>query len=84
MRALLTPALLIAAAAPAVADSTQGTVVAYDRVANVLVLSDKTIWSLETLKTVPEGLESGVQVEIDFTQNGDNGWGRIDAIIVKS
>lgn len=83
MRAFLTTVLLIAAAAPAFADSTQGTVVAFDRVAKVLVLADKTVWSLETLKEIPADLKSGDAVTIDFTSNADNGWGKINAITIK-
>jgi hypothetical protein len=82
MRALLTTAALIAAVTPAFADSTQGTVVAFDRVAKVLVLEDKTVWSLETLKDIPADLKSGDDVTIDFTSNADNGWGKINAIVI--
>ncbi|MGR3271763.1 hypothetical protein DU478_19890 [Thalassococcus profundi] len=83
MRSLIAAALLAVTAVPAFADSTQGTVLAYDRVANVIVLEDKTVWSLETLKTVPEGLKAGDTVEINFTSNADNGWGRINAVTIK-
>ena len=83
MRSLIAAALLAATAVPAFADSTQGTVLAYDRVANVIVLEDKTVWSLETLKIVPEGLKAGDMVEINFTSNADNGWGRINAVTIK-
>ena len=83
MRSLIAAALLAVTAVPAFADSTQGTVLAYDRVANVIVLEDKTVWSLETLKIVPEGLKAGDMVEINFTSNADNGWGRINAVTIK-
>ena len=83
MRSLIAAALLAATAAPALADSTQGTILAYDRVANVIVLDDKTVWSLETLKTIPEGLKAGDVITIQFTSNADNGWGKINAIEVQ-
>ena len=83
MRSLIAAALLAVTAVPAFADSTQGTVLAFDRVANVIVLEDKTVWSLETLKIVPEGLKAGDMVEINFTSNADNGWGRINAVTIK-
>ncbi|MGY9049318.1 hypothetical protein P775_21480 [Puniceibacterium antarcticum] len=83
MRPLLIACLLATAAAPAFADSTSGRVVAFDRKANVLVMDDKTVWSLETLKVVPEGLKSGDLIKIDYTSNADNGWGKINAIVIK-
>ncbi len=83
MRSVIIAALIAAIAAPAFADSTSGTVVAFDRKANVLVLNDKTVWSLETLKTIPAGLKSGDLVQINFTSNADNGWGKIDEIVIK-
>ncbi|SNR81789.1 hypothetical protein [Puniceibacterium sediminis] len=83
MRAALIASLLAVSAVPAFADSTSGTVVAFDRKANVLVLDDKTVWSLETLKSVPEDLKSGDVIMIDFTSNADNGWGKINAIEIK-
>ncbi|WP_146590044.1 hypothetical protein [Puniceibacterium confluentis] len=83
MRSLLIAALVSVSAVPALADSTTGKVVAFDRKANVLVLEDKTIWSLETLTTVPEDLKSGDMVEIRYNSNADNGWGRINAIEIK-
>ncbi|UMA65223.1 hypothetical protein LVO79_01745 [Roseivivax marinus] len=83
MRTLLAALVLSTAALPAMADSVTGTVAAYDRVDNVLVLDDRTIWSLETLAEVPEGLSAGKEVTISYTSNADNGWQKINAIEVK-
>lgn len=80
MRPALIAALIVASVTPAFADSTSGTVVAFDRKANVLVMDDKTVWSLETLASVPEGLKSGDVITIQYTSNADNGWGKINAI----
>ncbi|WP_102106912.1 hypothetical protein [Oceaniglobus roseus] len=82
MRSVLAAALLAASTLPALADTTSGTVIAYDRVAKIIVLDDRTVWSLETLKTPPEGLKAGDRVKIDYTSNGDNGWGRINALTI--
>ena len=83
MRPILIASLLAASVTPAFADSTSGMVVAFDRKANVLVLEDKTVWSLETLKVVPAALKSGDMVEINYTSNADNGWGKINTIEIK-
>ena len=71
----LAPALVaIALAAPAAADSLDGTVLAHDRVANVLVLTDKTVWPLATLTQPLEGdLAAGDRIEIDYDSNEDDG-----------
>lgn len=70
-------------ASPALADSTGGVVVAFDRVDHVLVLDDKTIWDLATAgDLVPEGLKAGDQVTIQYDSAGDSGVGKITAISV--
>ena len=46
MRRLAALLALLALAAPALADETSGTVLAYDRVAMVIVLDDKTVYQL--------------------------------------
>ncbi len=66
----------------AFADKTDGLVLAYDRVENVIVLGDKSVWSLETLAEVPADLAAGKHVEIDYLSNGDNGWSKINALVV--
>jgi hypothetical protein len=83
MRVSLIAALLAASALPALADQTAGTVVAFDRVAKIVVLEDKSVWSLETMKEIPAGLKAGDVIEIDYTSNGDNGWARINSVTIK-
>jgi len=83
VRPLIIAALLAAAAVPALADTSSGTIVAYDRVANILVLNDKTVWSLGTLKNPPEGLAAERIITIDFTTAGDSGWARINSVCIK-
>ncbi|WP_417417282.1 hypothetical protein [Hoeflea sp.] len=68
---------------PALADTTGGVVVAYDRVDHVLVLDDKTVWDLTPAgDLVPEGLSAGDRVSIDYDSAGDNGVGVITAISI--
>lgn len=78
--ALTTGLALVVAAGPTVADSLDGTVLAYDRVAKVLVLADKTTISLGRYEgELPDGLEAGRRVEIDYTAN-DDGIGMIQSV----
>ena len=77
MRPILSSSLLLALiAAPAIADETTGEVLAYDRLANRLVLEDRTIWELGST-TVPTDLAAGDVVTVEFTTAGDNGVGTI-------
>lgn len=82
MRTLIVTTLAALAPVVAIADETAGTVLAYDRVANVIVLEDKSVWSLETLAEVPAELAAGQHVTIDFKSNGDNGWEKINAVVI--
>ena len=71
--------LALLAATPALADSTTGTILAYDRKANVIVFNDRSTWELGDL-VVPEDLEAGDRVTISFTSAGDSGIGKANAI----
>lgn len=79
MRILLAAALL-ATATPALADETSGVIVAFDRVANVLVLEDSTVWTLSAALALPENLVAGEKVHIVYTSEGDNGVKSVDAV----
>jgi len=80
MRTLLTAALALAAAFPAFADETQGVVVAYDRVAHILVLDDMTIWTLDPALALPDGLAAGDGVTIVYEGKADDGIGAIASV----
>ncbi|MGJ8572055.1 MAG: hypothetical protein ACSHXI_15290 [Hoeflea sp.] len=70
-------------ATSALADTTGGVVVAYDRVDHVLVLDDKTVWDLAPAgDLVPEGLSAGNRITIEYNSAGDSGVGKITAISV--
>ncbi|WP_386683516.1 hypothetical protein [Loktanella sp. R86503] len=76
MRHLLISAALTAIALPAFADDTTGTVVAYDRVSNVIVLQDRSIWEIPADFPLPADLVAGDRILIDYQSNGDNGVGK--------
>lgn len=70
-------------ATPALADSVTGTVLAFDRVAQIIVLKDKTVWSLKDVGgSIPDGLEAGDRVTFEFVSAGDSGVGKVNSITV--
>lgn len=79
---LLSLALMAAATTThAFADIQIGKVAAYDRVAKLLVMEDKTIFTLEDFKgEVPADLQAGDQVEIDTSGGGEDGYGVVLSI----
>ena len=68
------------AAAPAFADETTGTILAFDRVDGVIVLNDKTVWSLELLDVQPTDLKAGDFVRIMYDTAGEDGLTKIASI----
>ncbi len=64
---------LTALSTPAFADETTGTIVAYDRLSNVLVLTDNTVWTLDAKTLVPADLKAGDEITLTFESDGDNG-----------
>ena len=81
MRALIAAALLYAVT-PAFADSgsTTGKIAAFDRVSNIIVMEDKTVWQLNANTILPENLLAGEEVTIRFRYSGDNGVTSVDAL----
>jgi hypothetical protein len=80
MRLLLAIAAFAALASPALADTTTGTVLAFDRKANVLVMEDKTIWKLTSETVIPDDLVAGENVRITYTSLGDDGIKSVDKL----
>lgn len=80
MRSLILAASLFTAATAVLADEVTGTIIAYDRVDGRIVLEDKTVWSLEFVDEVPEGLAAGDEVHIVFESAGEDGITKINAI----
>jgi len=74
------PLALFVAAAPAFADEVTATVLAFDRVDNVIVLDDKTVFNVTNPEIIPEGLKAGDSVEIIYESDGDNGVKAINSI----
>ena len=67
---------------PAAADATDGTVLAIDRKAKTLVLTDRTVWALEALKSEPPvGLQAGDRVEIEY-ESDEEGVSAINSIAI--
>ncbi|EAU42634.1 hypothetical protein FP2506_07331 [Fulvimarina pelagi HTCC2506] len=68
-------------ATAAFADSTAGTVAAFDRVDSIIVLTDKSIWDVSSLKDqLPEGLKAGDKINIVYQSAGDSGVGKLVSI----
>lgn len=79
MRAILAVALLLFASA-AFADETTGTVLAFDRQADIIVMADKTIWRLNPNTLIPADLAAGDRVRMTFTSAGDDGVISVDKL----
>lgn len=77
MRNFLLTAALGLAAFPAFADQSEGTILAFDRVAHVIVLTDNSVWNLPADLAVPDGLGQGDQVVFEFESGGENGIAKI-------
>ena len=78
MRHLTLAALLAGALAhPALADETTGEILAYDRLANLVVMRDRTVWTLGPDLLVPADLRSGDRVRIEYAGAGESGVGKI-------
>ncbi|MER0239486.1 hypothetical protein [Fulvimarina sp. MAC8] len=68
-------------ATAAFADSTGGTVAAFDRVDSIIVLTDKSIWDVSSLKdNLPENLKAGDKITIVYQSAGDSGVGKLVSI----
>lgn len=73
MRILVAAALAATvAAAPAFADETTGHVLAYDRQAGILVLTDLTVWELPADFLVPADLGRGDRVHLVYASAGED------------
>lgn len=77
--ALILAGLLVT---PALADETEGLVLAFDRVDRVLVLTDKTVWEMPSSLATPEDLGRGDRILIEFASasEGEDGLTAITSI----
>ena len=61
---------------------TEGTILAYDREARLLVFDDMSTWSLQGMRgDVPFGLDAGDRIEIEY-EPGEDGVARIHEISI--
>jgi len=82
LAAVATSAVVLSAV-PAFADSVKSTVVAYDRVANRLVLSDNSVYLFDPAGVeMPDSLTAGDEVEIDFDSSEEEGIEKINSITI--
>lgn len=73
--------ILLSTVSAAYADSVEGVILAFDRKAMVLVLNDKTVWTLEGSESaVPPDLKAGEKVEINYLSAGEEGVTKIETI----
>ena len=73
--------LLLTASFAFAQDIVEGTILAFDRKANVLVFTDKTVWPLEKLESpAPASLNAGDRVRIQYDSNEDDGVTAIHSI----
>ncbi len=79
MRILIAAAVL--AATPVFADETTGTVLAFDRQADVIIMDDKTVWQLNPETRIPADLAAGDTITINFTSVGDDGVASVDELV---
>ncbi|MCG6904744.1 MAG: hypothetical protein LJE68_18885 [Rhodobacter sp.] len=74
-------ALLLLAVSPAFADSVTNTVLAFDRKAGLIVLTDRTVFTLSATDAMaPENLVAGDTVKITYDSLGEDGYGQIQTI----
>lgn len=73
MRRFVFAALAVFAAVPAIADETEGHVLAYDRQAQIIVLTDKTVWAVPAELALPDDLGAGDRVLFEYDTAGEDG-----------
>lgn len=80
MRICLAAALAASIAFPALADETEGHVLAFDRKAGVIVLTDKTVWEVPGAISLPADLGRGDRVLFEYESEGEDGLTAITAM----
>ena len=72
---------LVSATTASFAGIVTGTVLAFDRQANIIVLTDKSIYNFQGQKgKIPEGLKAGDRIAIDSDGEGEDGYGDLEAV----
>jgi len=73
-------ALALFTALPILADETEGHVLAYDREAGIIILTDKTVWEVPGDIALPENLGMGDRVLFEYETAGEDGMTRINGV----
>ena len=73
-------ALTLFTALPILADETEGHVLAYDREAGIIILTDKTVWEVPGDIALPENLGMGDRVLFEYETAGEDGMTRINGV----
>ena len=74
LSAALGAVLLLSPGVTLSADLLDGTVLAYDRKARIIVFEDKSVMPLANLQgEIPEDLVAGDRIEVSFESNEDDG-----------
>ena len=82
--AIISAALILTTPMAMALDTAEGTVLAFDRKAKLLVFSDKTVWSLEEMNApIPARLKTGHRVRIEY-ESDEDGVGNISSITILS
>jgi len=80
---ILCAAALLTAPQVFAQDISEGTILAYDRKANILILTDRSVFPLEKLTSAaPDDLEAGDRIHIRYDSNEDDGITEIYSIKV--
>lgn len=73
--------VLVVSASASYADTFKGTVIAFDRKANVIVIDDKSVFNFEGQNVmVPEDLKAGDMIEIESEGEGEDGYGNLTSL----
>lgn len=82
--ALLCTATVLATATVSLADSVSGKILAYDRKAQILVMEDRSVYSLAGYDApLLADLKAGDMVRIESKGEGEDGYGLVTEITLK-
>jgi hypothetical protein len=72
--------MLLSMSTMALADHSSGKILAYDRKAKLIVMKDKTVWSLDGTESVPPDLKAGDSIDVEFESAGEDGITKIEKL----